>query len=321
MRGDSRGFALVITLIVTALLVALVTEFITEVYVDTTARQSYVDAQKAGMLAEAGIVGAMGLLQFSLIYQAKSYTSLSDPWAKPIDIPEELGSLRVTIEDESAKLSLNHIAGRNGTFNTGTAGDTTESYYGTAKRLFNKLKLPAEELCDAVADWVDENEVPKPGGAEKPWYSNRKPAMPVKNLPLDTFEELALVKGFSSEVLEKIRPFTTVYPDPVNSMAALININTASKEILMSLDERINEATADQIIYYRKNTPFKYAADLAKVSTEMGLISTGLLNRTTVKSTIFRIRAEAQVNGTTRVVENVANFAQIPPRILYWREY
>ena len=111
MTGDNRGFALVITLIVTALLVALVTEFIAEVYVDTTARQSYVDAQKAGLLAESGVAGAVGLLQFTL--PAKSYTSLLDLWAKPLDLPEESGSLRVTIEDESAKtLSESYCRGK-----------------------------------------------------------------------------------------------------------------------------------------------------------------------------------------------------------------
>jgi general secretion pathway protein K len=314
VKGDNRGFALVITLIVTALLVALVTEFITEVYVDTTARQSYVDAQKAGLLAESGVTGAKGLLRFAL--SAKSYTSLHDAWAKPLDIPEEQGSLRVTIEDENAKLSLNHIAGANGIFNDET--DPTGSYYGTALRLFRKLNLPATDLCDAIADWVDDNGIPKPGGGESQWYNSRKPAFPAKNARLDTFEELALVKGFSGDVLKTIRPFTTVYAD--NSIAAPININTAPKEILLALDERISEALADQIIDYRKSTPFKDQADLVKVPG-MERIATGLQSRITARSNIFRIIAEAQVNGTTRVVESVISFAGGAPLTLYWREY
>lgn len=314
MTVNNRGFALVITLLVAALLVALVTEFIAEVYVDTSARQSYVDAQKAGLLAETGITGAMGLLQFSL--PAKNYTSLHDLWAKPIAIPEELGTVHVTIEDESARLSLNHIAGSNGTFIN--EADPTGSYYGTALRLFNKLKLPAGDLCDAIADWVDVNDIPKPGGGETQWYSSRKPAMAAKNARLDTFEELALVKGFSSDVLETIRPFTTIYAE--NSVAAPININTASKEILVALDERISDSLAEQIINYRKSTPFQDKAELVKVPG-MEKIATGLQSRITAKSNIFRIRAEAQVNGTTRIVESVVSFAAGAATTLYWREY
>lgn len=310
---SERGFALVITLIVTALLVALVTEFIAEVYVDTTSAQGYVDAQKAGLMAESGISGAITMLQLSL--PQKSYTSLHDIWAKPIDLPEEQGTLRITIEDESAKLSLNHIAGANGTFIDET--DPTGSYYGTALRLFRKLQLPAGDLCDAVADWIDENDIPKPGGGESQWYTARKPSFAAKSARLDTFEELALLKDFSSEVLAKIRPVVTVYAE--NSIAAPVNINTASRELLTALDERITDTQAEQIIAYRKNTPFKDKSDLARVPG-MESIATGLQSRITVKSTLFRIKAEGQVNGTTRIVEAVVSFAGAPAT-LYWREY
>ena len=314
MRMDRRGFALVITLVVTALLVALVAEFVTRVYVDTTARQSYVDAQKGSLLAESGITGAVALLQFSL--PKKSYTSLHDAWAKPLDVPEESGSLRITIEDENARLSLNHIAGLNGTFNSET--DPTGSYYGTALRLFRQLKLPANDLCDAVADWIDENDIPKPGGAESQWYQSRKPSCQAKNGYLDSVEELYLVKGFSNEVMEKIRAFVTVHAE--NSVSAPININTAPREILMALDDRISESLADQIIEYRKVTPFKDKSDLVKVAG-MERIATGLLSRITTKSSIFRLRAEAQVNGTVRVVESVVSFGMGAPLTLYRREY
>jgi general secretion pathway protein K len=313
MHGN-RGFALVITLIVTALLVALVTEFITEVYVDTTSKQSYVDAQKAGLMAESGMSGALAMLQFAL--PKKSYTSLHDLWAKPLDLPEEQGTLRVTIEDENTRLSLNHIVGANGTFID--ESDPTGSYYGTALRLFRGLKLPASDLCDAVADWIDENDIPKPGGGESQWYASRKPSFTAKNARLATFEEIALVKGFSSEVIEKIRPFVTVYGE--SSVAAPINVNTASKEVLMALDERITDSQADQVIDYRKTTPFKDKADIVRVPG-MERIATGLQSRITAKSTLFRIRAEGQVNGTTRIVEAVVSFAGGAPTTLYWREY
>jgi general secretion pathway protein K len=313
MRGN-RGFALVITLIVTALLVALVTEFISEVYIDTSARQSYVDAQKASLMAESGVSGALAMLQFAL--PKKSYTSLHDLWAKPIDLPEEQGALRVTIEDESARLSLNHIAGANGTFID--ESDPTGSYYGTALRLFRNLKLPASDLCDAVADWIDENDIPKPGGAENQWYETRKPSFAARNGRLGTFEELALVKGFSSEVIEKIRPFVTVYAE--NIVAAPLNINTSPKELLTALDERITDSQAEQIIDYRKNTPFKDKSELVRVPG-MERIATGLQSRITTKSSVFRIKAEGQVNGTTRIVEAVVSFAGGFPATLYWREY
>ncbi|HZV80646.1 MAG TPA: type II secretion system minor pseudopilin GspK, partial [Geobacteraceae bacterium] len=203
MRGQ-RGFALIVTLLVTALLVALVVEFITEVYVDTTSRQNYVDGQRASLLAESGIEGATKILQISLATQGE-FTSLQDQWAKPLEFPDEIGDLRITIEEENGKLNLNYVAGPSGEFNP--------AYAESSGRLFKSLAFRADDLLDALADWIDTNDQPKPGGAESPYYMALKPPYGAGNSQLLTCDELAMVKGFDAGVLSKIRPFVTVYAD------------------------------------------------------------------------------------------------------------
>ena len=101
---------------------------------------------------------------------------------------------------------------------------------------------------------------------------------------------------------------------------APVNINTAPKELLMALDEQITDSVAEQIIDYRKSTPFQKESDLLKVPG-MEIIAQGLILNITAKSSIFRIKAEAEVNGTTRIVEAVVSFADGAPVTLYWREY
>ncbi len=306
MKGE-RGFALVLTLVITAILVALVTEFITEVYVDTSSRQYAVDAQQASLLAESGMTGSIKLLQREL--GGQSYTSLQDRWATPLVLEEEKGSLRVTVEEENGKLSLNHVAFPNGTFN--------EAYYGIAVRLLKKLGL-SPDLCDTLADWVDEREEPHPGGAESVWYMAQKPPYPAKNSRLETQEELSLVKGFSGKALEQLRPLVTVYAD--DQTAAPININTAPRELLLALDDRMTDSLADRVIEYRKTTPFKSPAELARVSG-MESIATGLQTVLRTKGSVYRLRSEATVNGTIRVIEAVVRPAGLQPTVLYWREY
>jgi general secretion pathway protein K len=307
---EERGFALVLTLVVTAILVALVVEFITEVYVDTSSRQYAVDGQQASLLADSGMTGSIKLLQKELV--GKGYSSLQDRWATPLVLEEEKGTLRVTVEEENGKLSLNHVALPNGTFN--------DAYFGIATRLLKKLGL-STDLCDALADWVDENEEPHPGGAESNWYLAQKPPYRAKNSRLESVEELALVKGFSGKPLEQLRPFVTVYADDPASPAAPININTAPREVLMALDERMTDSLADRIMEYRKGTPFKSPGELARVSG-MESIATGLQTLIRTKGSVYRLRSEATVNGTVRVVEAVVRLTggAEPPR-LYWREY
>ncbi len=298
---NRNGFALVLTLLVTALLVALVVEFITEVYVDTSSRQGYVDGQKASLLADSGITGAIFILEQSRGKQ----TSLKDYWAKPYDFPDETGTIRITIEEENAKLNLNFIAGDNGKF--------FPAYYSEiATRLFNKLGLPGADLCDALADWRDSNDEPKPGGGETPYYQSRKPPYSARNGRLLTLEELLLVKGFDGDVFNKIRPFVTIYAEP--GPATYVNINTAPREVLLALDEKMTDTLVDRIIEKRKTTPFK----------EIGELETPGFNISAQANTtgsIYRIHSKAEVNGTSRIIESVVSFTEKPPKKLYWREY
>jgi len=307
---NQRGFALVVTLLVTALLVALVVEFISDVYVETSARQNYVDGQQASILAESGVTGAVRILQATLVAQ-NDFTSLRDQWARPIDFPDESGDLRVTIEEENGKLNLNYVAGPSGEFNPG--------YAEPATRLMKELKFPADDLLDALADWIDSNDLPKPGGGESAYYSTRKPPCVASNGPLLTLEELAMVRGFDTKTFSGVAPFVTVHANFAEG--AYVNINTAPKEVLLALDGQMNDTLAERIIDYRTVTPFKSRGELSKVAgmeTIVASIKTPLRTR----GSIYRIHSQGTVGGTTRVIESVVSLAVTSsPETLYWREY
>lgn len=306
---NERGFALVLTLLVTTLLVALLIEFVNEVYVATSSRHNFVAAQQAGILADSGFSGGVKLLQ--LVLSNQSYSSLSDRWAKPLTLEEEKGTLQIVIEEENAKLSLNHIALPNGTFD--------EAYQGMAARLMKGLGL-SPDLCDALADWVDEDEYPHPAGAETEWYKTLKPPYETRNGRLETLEELGSVKGFGGAALEKLRPFVTVYGGSPAAPAAPVNINTAPAEVLLALHEQMNDDLVTRIIDYRRTTPFKSPADLAKVAG-METISTSLQTRITTKGNVYRIHSQARVGETTRMVESVVRISGMQASVIYWREY
>ncbi len=309
---DERGFALVITLLVTTLLIALTAEFTAEVFVDTSARHTYVSGEKAGLLAESGITGGIMLLQLGLKNQG--YSSLSDPWAQPLKLSDERGDLRLTIEEESGKLNLNYVAPPSGELDGNFSS-------GVANRLFRLLKLNGvTDLIDALADWLDLNDLPHPGGAETQYYSALIPPYEAKNGQIKTVEELALVKGFAGAPMEALRPLVTVYPDFSNAPTAPININTAPKDVIASLDERISDDLAERVLEHRRNTPFKNPAELAKVPG-FESIATGLLTNISIKGNVYRLRAEGRVQDVSRVIETVVRLSGSEPQILYWREY
>jgi general secretion pathway protein K len=300
---DERGFALIITLIITALLVALCVEFADEVFVDTSARANFVAAQQASLLAESGVNGGFKLLQVTLARQ--SYSSLLDPWAKPLVIDDENGHLSVIIEDESSKLNLNQIFGP-----TGIPVFPVNNEIAT--RLLKNLGL-SPDLLDGLNDWVDDSSVPPhPAGAKSPYYNTLKPPYNAKNGALDTVEELALVKGFNGALVQQLRPYITIYSEAPGK----ININTAPKEIIAALDDKMTSLTKE-VLDYRKTTPFQQPGELAKVPG-METIAQGLSLSTTTKGTVYRIVSRATVGETTRIIEAVV---RIDGTYVYWREY
>ena len=72
---------------------------------------------------------------------------------------------------------------------------------------------------------------------------------------LDTIEELRLVKGFDSAAINKLRPFVTVYTDEQLSQTAKININTAPKNLIAVLSDKMTDDLATRVLDQRKTTP------------------------------------------------------------------
>ena len=305
---NQRGFALVITLIVTALLVALVAEFVNDVYVDTSARQNFVDGQQASLLAESGVAGGIKVLQLTMASQ--QFTSLLDMWAKPLKFDDEQGSIEVTIEDEAAKINLNSIAGTK---------DFNPGYQLIANRLLKKLGL-STDLLDGLADWVDDDDVARPSGGETAYYQALKPPYRAKNGRFDTVEELGLVKGIDGKTFERLRPFVTVYADVPLGQMAPVNVNTAPPEVLAALDEGLSDEMVARIVDHRKTTPFKSAAGILSVAG-MEKIGIALQSKIQATSSTYRLISHGRVKDTTRIIEVVARVAGNKATILYWREY
>jgi hypothetical protein len=74
----------------------------------------------------------------------------------------------------------------------------------SGKALHNRLMvLPnmTEEIADAIVDWIDTDNVPRANGAEDSYYQSLTPPYHCKNGPLDSLEELLLVRGVTPELL------------------------------------------------------------------------------------------------------------------------
>ena len=167
------------------------------------------------------------------------------------------------------------------------------------KKLFEYLNINPD-LYLVIADWIDPDMEPRLSDSEDG----------AKNTFLWSVDELKLIEGIDKKTFDRISPYITVFGDDT------ANINTADVPVLVCLDENMTESLANQIIDYRKDSPFEHASHVQRISG-MESIGLPLSSRMTSKSTIFRITTTSNVNGITRVIESVMDTSM---KIHFWRE-
>ena len=96
---------------------------------------------------------------------------------------------RYGLVDESSKINLNTLP----------FADTWVP--GGGRQLLMALPEMTEEIADAILDWVDVNDEVREFGTESSHYTGLNPGYEAKNGPLDSLDELLLVRGVTPLLL------------------------------------------------------------------------------------------------------------------------
>ena len=140
-----------------------------------------------------------------------------------------------------------------------------------------------DELIDAFMDWVDRDDVHRLNGAESDDEFYEEGGYEVKNGPLDTIDELLLIKGFTPAIVYGGPPIEEDDP-PLAGIAhglttygdGRVNINTAGREVLMTYPE-IDEWMVDAILDGRAGIDGEFGTeDDGFTSVDDALALTGL---------------------------------------------
>jgi general secretion pathway protein K len=289
-KADERGVALLMALLVFTLLVALILEF------DVEARREYRDAAtfrdnlKASLLTRAAVHAARAVLQQDFLRDKQAgekFDGPSDLWAIPIkNYAIGDGLVNAQLVDESGKLNLNDLAV--------TAGDNLQrnARIQRVNRLFELLQI-SPDLVDSLIDWVDQDDLPEPAGAESLYYQSLSPAYQAANRALSALGDLRLVKGFTPEIVEKLSRYVTVHPLQGGTP---VNINTADPIVIQALDQDITQAMAMEIVQGR---PYKTKVDLDRIGSFQE-IGRRIRNDYDIRSDYFSVRLVVTVNETTK---------------------
>ena len=175
------------------------------------------------------------LLSDSTAAALRSRVSLLAPHLDSLGNPS---GYRFGLENESARINLNTIL---------LADEYVEN---GAREMLTALPGVTDSIADAILDWIDEDDEPRPFGAELSYYSTLTPSYAPPNRPLESIDQLLLVRDVTESLLyglDRDRNFVIdsqeaigLLPEEVDNTDGSANRGLAGYLTLFSAERNLN---------------------------------------------------------------------------------
>lgn len=276
-RTGEDGIALLIALLFVVLLTVLVVEFVYETQVEATHAAGHQRSTEAMLTAKSAVAMAMSILESDLYQQAgiapdqspgsnvtdqnygPGYDGFDEYWALGVPFQKRNEAvMQCSITDEFGKLNLNALINMQ-------TGQEQPILIEALRILFESRAIEMDPV-DAILDWIDPDESPRPGGVESEYYQSLEVPYVSRNGPMNSIEELLLIPGitpdayFGDPLTEQLplSDLLTVHGDPFGD----INLNTSQWDLLDALGISIGQnGFADLVIAEREQQPFLLKED------------------------------------------------------------
>ncbi len=306
-KKSERGVALMIALFFTALISFLLFEISKETLYESISASQNIHELRAYYAAKAG--EDVSLLRIKAFLTIKSQIESAGEVAKPFAdkaniiwefpfmwppiLPEDAplnakSELQTTLKETLFKkatyapliidlgglIDINNLDSPSKTLADSTKNLILEIYRkrieedNNFSRIYNIDEI--ETVVNNMIDWVDEDQDAINGGSESAIYASRQ----LRNIPpnqhFKVINELMLVEGMNEDLFKVIETSITTLGNPG------INVNSAEKDVLMSLDLQMNDETADEIIKRRQDPdhgPFNEALFKELIEEKLGSFS------------------------------------------------
>jgi len=319
---DNRGMALILTILIVSLVVSLTLQFNTSMRSNLYAAANLSDGIKLGCIARSGFHGALAVLYAD--GSSGAVDSLRDDWAYIRAYSEvssslfEDGYFLIDVMDLSGRIQINRLVNERGDYN--------DAQKNILLRLlgFPEFGLDADEaenLVDAIKDWIDEDNEVTRFGAEDAYYLTLEDPYPCKNGPLESPEELLLIRGMTRELFygteeaPGISRYVSAYGE------GKININTADPLVLRALSDRIDEELAEEMVTHRMDEDndiadpnwYKEVPGMGDITISGDLITTS--------STHFEIISEGIKDTLRKGIKGIVERKDQKLEILSWKVF
>ena len=320
-KKSKKGAALLVALWVLIILSLIVGSFAFEIQLEAMLVSHKRKKFRAEMMAYSGIEYARAILDKQAEAKELEIEDMDDQdgfmqsalfikrglsTTSTIELGE--GSFSVTLESAEAGRNINLL---------------TRMEWLEILEMANVPSTEWDTMVDCLEDWRDEGDLHQLNGAESddPFYQDL--GYPVKNGPLDSVEELLLVKGWGADVLYGkdedeesdaifgIAKLLTVWGD------GKVNLNTASTDVLLSYAE-YEDWELESVLEARNGE-----------DGEQGTLDDGIKNLGDVGANPDKFKLQSDFVKVTSVGDMFGNQYQIEcifllqgktPVVVYWEE-
>ena len=286
MPARQKGLALITAMLVVAIAATTAAYLSLDQQIWLRQAQNLSDRAQAEVVRAAALDWAIIILMKDAKDNPQS-DDLTENWAKPLPaLPVEGGQITGQITDALGLFNINNLV---------RGGNPSAPDIGAFKHLLQSLSIDPN-LTDAVVDWIDTDSITLPNGAEDIEYLQMKTPYRAANQLMQSVDELRLVRGFTPDIVEKLRPWITALPQPT-----AININTASKEVLGALFYTLSTQIIEKIF---SQQPYTDIGQLAQKVPELAT-ATGdaKFPPYDVKSSYFEVTVETQFGRYQRTTQ------------------
>ncbi len=261
LKADCRpprqsGVALITALLVVAIVAAIAAYLSLNQEVWIRQVENLADRVQADKVRDGALELALKVLEDNAKKNSPT-DDLTQEWARTLPpMPVANGSVAVRIFDAEARFNLNNLM---------RGSVPSQPDIAVFQNLLQSLGINPG-IIDALLDWIGPPGPARPNGAQSDYYLTLTPPYRDANQPLQSVEELRLVRGFDAKSVELLRPYVVALPVPTT-----VNINTTSAMVLSALFNAMSLQTAQNLIAQRDNTPPDPFTDTSQLAARAGL--------------------------------------------------
>lgn len=257
-RQSCKGSALISALFIITLVAIAATAMSMRIQLDIYRTRLTIQSDKIYLASEVVLFWAMG----ELSRKTPSFR-LSDREGAILDFPQKNQNISPNL------LTTGNLYDLQGKFNINNIHE--KNYYPVFLKLLENV-LPdidakeRENIAISTRQWTTPYTPGRGNDEFMSYYMQQKPPYYPAHQPLQNISELRLIKGVNAKIYQTLTKYITALPE-----VTPINLNSASKKLLMSLGNGLTDSQVTEIIQARGDKGIRDMKDVNAILQKLNI--------------------------------------------------